>query len=100
MSEDVGHSLWSDSWRRLRRNRLALAGGCVLLALAALCALGPLFAQSYQDIHLDVGATPPSAAHWLGPDDLGHDLFARILFGGRISLMVGIVATVVALVIG
>jgi len=97
---DEGHSLWSDAWRRLRRNRLAFFGGCVLAVLAVLCAFGPIFSQSYREIHLDLGATPPSSAHWLGTDDLGRDLFSRILFGGRISIMVGLVATFVALVIG
>ncbi len=98
--QEEGHSLWSDAWRRLRRNRLALFGGCVLVVLSVLCAFGPIFSQSYREIHLDLGATPPSGAHWLGTDDLGRDLFSRILFGGRISIMVGLVATFVALVIG
>jgi oligopeptide transport system permease protein len=68
--------------------------------LALLCAFGPFFSQSYEDQNLDLGASAPSAAHWLGTDTLGRDLFARLLFGGRISLMVGLVATFVALVIG
>jgi oligopeptide transport system permease protein len=71
-----------------------------LLTLALLCAFGPFFAQSYQDQNLDLGAAGPSAAHWLGTDTLGRDLFSRILFGGRISMMVGLVATFVALAIG
>ncbi|MCR6656151.1 MAG: ABC transporter permease subunit [Opitutus sp.] len=97
---EQGTSLWSDAWHRLRKNRLAIAGGVILVALALLCAFGPLFSQSYSDQNLDLGATPPSAAHWLGTDTLGRDLFARLLYGGRISLMVGLVATFVALVIG
>lgn len=95
-----GHSPWIDAWHRLRKNRLALAGGIVVLILALLCAAGPLFSQSYEDQNLDLGATAPSPAHWLGTDTLGRDLFARILYGGRISIMVGLVATFVALVIG
>lgn len=97
---EAGHSPWGDAWRRLRRNRLAVAGAIVLLILGLLCAFGPLFAQSYQEQNLDLGATPPSAAHWLGTDTLGRDLFARILYGGRISILVGLVATFVALAIG
>jgi len=95
-----GHSPWHDAWARLRKNKLAVAGGVALLALTLLCICGPWFSQTYQDQNLDLGATPPGAAHWLGTDTLGRDLFARILYGGRISLMVGLVATFVALTIG
>ncbi len=95
-----GHSLWSDAWHRLRKNKLAVAGAGLLLVLALLCFLGPFFSQSYEDQNLGLGATPPGAQHWLGTDTLGRDLLARILFGGRISLMVGLVASGVALIIG
>jgi oligopeptide transport system permease protein len=97
---EAGHSLWSGAWHRLRQNRLAFFGGATVLVLALLCGIGPFFAQSYEDQNLDLGASAPSAAHWLGTDTLGRDLFARLLYGGRISLMVGLVATFVALVIG
>ncbi|HTB81737.1 MAG TPA: ABC transporter permease [Opitutaceae bacterium] len=97
---EPGHSLWSDAWHRLRKNKLAVFGAGLLIVLALLCFLGPFFSQSYEDQNLDLGATPPGAQHWLGTDTLGRDLFARILFGGRISLMVGLVASFVALTIG
>ena len=95
-----GSSLWSDAWHRLRKNRLAVVGGALLFALSLLCLTGPFFAQSYHAQNLDLGATAPSAEHWLGTDTLGRDLLSRILYGGRISLMVGLVATFVALTIG
>ncbi len=97
---EQGTSLWRDAWARLRKNRLAVTGGLVLLVLTVLCVCGPWFSQTYQDQNLNLGATPPGAAHWLGTDTLGRDLFARMLYGGRISLMVGLVATFVALTIG
>ncbi|MEO7412954.1 MAG: ABC transporter permease [Opitutaceae bacterium] len=97
---EQGTSLWRDAWHRLRKNQLAVTGGVLLIVLLVLCVFGPLFSQSYQNQNLDLGATPPSSAHWLGTDTLGRDLFARILYGGRISITVGVIATVVALVIG
>jgi oligopeptide transport system permease protein len=84
-----GHSLWSDAWHRLRSNRLALGGGILLVVLAVACAAGPFFSQSYEEQNLDLGAVPPSGAHWLGTDTLGRDLLARTLYGGRISITVG-----------
>ena len=66
-----------------------------------LCIAGPWFLRmSYQEQNLDLGASAPSAAHWLGTDTLGRDLFVRLLYGGRISLGVGLCATFVALTIG
>src|SRR5258708_9072810 len=98
---DHGTSLWRDAWHRLSKNKLAVIGGIVLVCLTLLCVVGPwLIKNDYQSQNLDLGATPPSAQHWLGTDTLGRDLFARILCGGRISLMVGLVASAVALVIG
>ena len=97
----AGSSPGRDAWHRLRKNRLAVAGGVVLLALAAASVLGPwLSPYTYHQINLDRAFTPPSAAHWLGTDQLGHDLLVRVLYGGRISLGVGLCATFVALTIG
>ena len=95
------NSLWSDAFYRLSRNRASIFGGIILLMLIILAVLAPLIAPysySYQDLNL--GASPPSAEHWLGTDILGRDLLSRILYGARISLLVGFVATGVALVIG
>ncbi len=96
-----GASLGADAWARLRRNRAAVGGGVFLLGFLLVCVVGPLLIPTnYQDQNLDLGATGPGAAHWLGTDVLGRDLLARILHGGRISLAVGLCATLVSLGIG
>jgi len=94
-------SLWADAWRRLLANKAAVAGGIILLMLIMLAILAPWIApHSYSYQNLDLGAQPPSPTHILGTDTLGRDLFSRILYGARVSLLVGFVATAVALVIG
>jgi oligopeptide transport system permease protein len=96
-----GSSLGRDAWQRLRRNHLAVLGGVLLLLLAAACILGPILsAYGYAEQNLDNTFAPPSAQHWLGTDQLGRDLLVRVLYGGRISLGVGLCATFVALTIG
>ncbi|MHA7817904.1 MAG: ABC transporter permease [Pseudohaliea sp.] len=98
---EAGTSLWQDAWVRLRRNRLAVFGLVVMVVLILLALLTPWVAPyAYDAQDLDLGATPPSAAHWLGTDVFGRDLLTQILYGGRISLAVGFVATAVALLIG
>ncbi len=94
-------SPWSDAWRRLRRNRMAVAAGVVLIVLIALALVTPLISPyAYDAQNLDLGPTPPSGAHLLGTDALGRDLFTRLLYGGRVSLMVGFAATAVSLIVG
>ena len=96
-----GSSLWSDAWRRLLANKAAVAGGIVLLILIFLAIFAPWIApHSYSYQNLELGAQPPSGNFVLGTDTLGRDLFSRILYGARVSLLVGFVATGVALVIG
>ncbi len=98
---EAGTSLWEDAWVRLRRNRLAVFGLVVMVVLILLALFTPWVAPyAYDAQDLDLGATPPSAAHWLGTDVFGRDLLTQILYGGRISLAVGFVATAVALLIG
>ncbi len=94
-------SLWSDAWRRLLANKAAVAGGIILLVLIFLAIFAPWIApHSYSYQNLELGAQPPSSKFLLGTDTLGRDLFSRILYGARVSLLVGFVATSVALVIG
>jgi oligopeptide transport system permease protein len=94
-------SLWLDAWIKLRKNRMALFGFAVLATLCVVSLLTPWIAPyNYEEQDLMLGATPPSAAHWLGTDIFGRDMLTRVMYGGRVSLMVGFVATAVALVIG
>ena len=98
---EAGHSLWQDAWARLRKNRLALISAFVVTLLGLVCAAAPWLARySYEEQDLALGAAPPSAKHWLGTDQLGRDQFTRLLYGGRVSLMVGLCATAVSLTIG
>ncbi|MBI3071580.1 MAG: ABC transporter permease [Deltaproteobacteria bacterium] len=100
-----GTSLWADAWRRLRKHKLAVAGGAFLGFVVVFCFLGPMvvgwvWGYTYESQNLAYGAQPPSFAHWFGTDFLGRDLMVRVMHGGRISLMVGVVATIVSLFIG
>lgn len=98
---EQGTSLWTDAWARLRKNRLALFGLGVIIFLCVVSVLTPWIAPySYEQQNLALGATPPSWQHWFGTDIFGRDLLTRVMWGGRMSLMVGFVATGVALVIG
>jgi oligopeptide transport system permease protein len=99
----AGRSLWADARRRLLANRAAVASIVILAVIALLALLAPLVApHPFDKVYWDRVSSPPdfSAGHFFGTDANGRDLFARTLHGGRISLLVGIVATMVSLVIG
>lgn len=92
---------WQDVWRRLKKNKLALAGLVIIIAVALIALIGPMVASySYSDQNLKIANQPPSAAHWFGTDNLGRDLLTRVLYGARISLSIGIVASLSTMVIG
>lgn len=96
-----GNSLWAISAAKLRANRAAMISAAFLAVVLVLCIAGPLLLPvSAQEQNLARGATPPSAEHWFGTDELGRDLLARLLSGGRISFAVGFLATAVSLLIG
>jgi oligopeptide transport system permease protein len=112
----IGTSLWKDAWRRLRKNRLAVFGMVVVGVISIASLLGPpliryLTGYTYDYIPSDVTlikSFPPFTApdgsfswtHPMGTDIAGRDILARVLLGGRISLMVGIISTIVSLIIG
>jgi peptide/nickel transport system permease protein len=90
-----------DAWRRFRRHRLAVASGVILIGIILAIALAPLFWHvAINDIDFVARLEAPSLQHPFGTDDLGQDLLARMLYGGRISLAVGLAAMVVATVVG
>jgi len=94
-------SPWLDSWRRFRRHRLAVTSSIVLLVIILAVLLGPfLWHVEINEIDFTARLESPSAAHPLGTDDLGQDVLARVLYGGRVSLSVGLAAMVVSLLVG
>ncbi|HEX9961816.1 MAG TPA: ABC transporter permease [Pyrinomonadaceae bacterium] len=103
-----GASLWRDAWKRLLKNKLAVFGLVVLCLIAVAVTVGPYLLQKFAGI-TPAGmpasgdlfkSSPPSWRNWMGTDDAGRDIFARVLQGGQISLMVGIISTIVSLVVG
>ena len=109
---EASASLWQDSWRRLSKNRLATAGLVLVTALTLACLFGPMtrslpvslrpagLSHSYDEQDLKLREAAPSRLHWLGTDALGRDVFTRLLYGGRVSLTVALIATFVSLTIG
>ena len=100
---EAPRSLWSDAWLTLRQNRAAMTAAIVLGLLVVLVLLGPVVSTyDYAKPNWDEIAVPPSltGGHLFGTDSLGRDLFTRTLMGGRLSLLIGIVSTLVSLVIG
>ncbi len=103
-----GASLWADAWKRLLKNKLAVFGMIVMVIMIIAVIIGPAIIKwttgfTYDSIPQDgnlVRSFPPSLQHPMGTDDAGRDILARVLQGGRISLMVGVISTLVSLIIG
>ena len=98
-----GRSLYVDAWHRLLRNKAAVAGLIVLAMMVVLVVVGPMLSQWDHEIpDWDHYSTPPSleTGHLFGTDAIGRDLFVRTMIGGQISLLVGLLATLVSLIIG
>ncbi|MEO8144443.1 MAG: ABC transporter permease [Betaproteobacteria bacterium] len=95
------NSPWAEAWRRFRRHKLAMAGMVVLALISFLVLFGPLlWPVAINEIDFTARLKGPSWHHPMGTDDLGQDLFARMLYGGRISLAVGLVAMMIAVGVG
>src|SRR5215203_86937 len=103
-----GTSLWADAWKRLLKNKLAVFGLIVLTIMVVAVIIGPYIIYwttgiAAADIPAEgdlLNSFPPSMRHPMGTDEAGRDILARVLQGGRISLMVGIISTIVSLIIG
>ena len=92
---------WQDAWRRLKQNRLAMVGLWVIVAITLIAIFGPMLSPySYSDQSLFDQNMYITREHWLGTDDLGRDLLTRIMYGARISLTVGFVASFINLTVG
>lgn len=93
---------WQDAWRRLKRRKSAMVGGAIILFFVLLAISAPLITSySYKEVHLEERFLEPfSEGHIFGTDDLGRDLFTRIVYGARISLRVGIIAVSGAITVG
>jgi len=103
-AEDVrGRSLWADAWHRLLKNRAAMVSGIIMALMVLMVIFGPMLLPWEADFtDWDHTSSPPSleTQHWFGTDAVGRDILVRTLEGGRISLLVGLVATLVSLAIG
>ncbi len=92
---------WNMVWLRLRRHRLAICALCVLSVIVLLVLIGPILSpHSYDKVRLRERLQEPSSVHWLGTDELGRDALARLLHGGRVSLLVGVSAALLSSFLG
>lgn len=99
--DDAPVSLWRDAWSRLLRNRLAVAGLVMVVVLVFAAAFGPMLTPyDFLSQNLEARNLAPSLSHWFGTDDLGRDVFSRVLYGTRTALVVAVVVTAIAVAIG
>ncbi|MBQ6772707.1 MAG: ABC transporter permease [Synergistaceae bacterium] len=92
---------WQDAWGRLRTNKLALTGLAVIVVILVLAVIGPMLSPyEYDAQDFMISNEPPTLTHWFGTDMFGRDIFVRVLYGARISLAVGFLASFISLFIG
>ena len=100
-SSEHGRSLLALTWMSLQRHKLAMASLVIVAVMVAACAAAPLIARyEFDAIDLSSIRQPPSTAHWMGTDDLGRDLFTRVLYGGRVSILIGLLSALVGTGLG
>lgn len=94
-------TFWSDVWRRFRQNKLSLVGLVIITIVILMVLFGPMISgKDYQFIDYSIKNMKPNAEYWFGTDEMGRDIFTRICYGGRISILIGISCTLVSFLIG
>jgi len=93
-------SYWQDAWRRLKLNKVAMFSMYFVAFMAIVAIFGPLIFPNYRDNHLKESFLAPNGTYWFGTDELGRDLFARVIRGTRISLFIGITASLITTAFG
>lgn len=92
---------WADVWRRFKQNKLAIFGLVLMVAILVMIFVGPLISgKNYKYMDSSVKNLRPNSEYWFGTDDMGRDIFTRVCYGGRISILIGFLCTIVMFVIG
>jgi oligopeptide transport system permease protein len=92
---------WQDAWRRLKQNKIAMVALVMLCIIILMCLFGPYLTKyKFSDQDMSLIDKGPSAEHWFGTDNLGRDLFARVWIGGRVSIAIGIIGTLIEILVG
>ena len=92
---------WKDAWRRLKANKMALISLIAIIVVILAAFLYPIFSEfAYNENNLEMSNIPPNATHWFGTDHLGRDILVRVMYGARYSLIIGISAAVINIIIG
>lgn len=92
---------WADVWRRFKQNKLAIFGLVLMVAILVMIFVGPLISgKNYKYMDSSVKNLSPNSEYWFGTDDMGRDIFTRVCYGGRISILIGFLCTIVMFVIG
>jgi peptide/nickel transport system permease protein len=101
ISQKAPRTLWGDAWRQFRRHKLAMWGMRLILLIVLFVSIGPFFWRiNPRKIDFSATKAPPSLSHPMGTDSMGHDLMARAMWGGRLSILVGLLSMVIAVTFG